>query len=60
MHNDVVTVALASSKFAPVAIGFFGLGTGYLVAGGQALFTVNTWNGGFVRWSTIQAAVWDI
>jgi hypothetical protein len=38
MHNDVITVALASSKFAPVAIGFFGLATGYLVAGGQALF----------------------
>ena len=38
MHNDIVTVALASSKFWPVAIGFFGLSTGYLVAGGQALF----------------------
>ena len=33
MHNDVITVALASSKFAPVAIGFFGLATGDLVAG---------------------------
>jgi hypothetical protein len=40
MHDDVVTVALASSKFWPVAIGFFGLSTGYLVAGGQALFQV--------------------
>jgi hypothetical protein len=38
MHNDVVMVTLASSKFWPVAIGFFGLSTGYLVAGGQALF----------------------
>jgi hypothetical protein len=38
MHTDVATVALASSKFWPVAIGFFGLSTGYLVAGGQALF----------------------
>ena len=39
MHNDVITMTLASSKFWPVAIGFFGLGTGYLVAGGQALFS---------------------
>ena len=38
MNNEVITVALASSKISPVAIGFFGLGTGYLVAGGQALF----------------------
>src|ERR1700757_4687900 len=38
MQNDVVTLTLASSKFWPVAIGFFGLSTGYLVAGGQALF----------------------
>jgi hypothetical protein len=38
MHNDVITMALASSKLWPVAIGFFGLSTGYLVAGGQALF----------------------
>ena len=28
----------ASSPFVPIAIGFFGLGTGYLVWGGQALF----------------------
>jgi hypothetical protein len=28
----------ASSPYAPIAIGFFGLGTGYLVWGGQALF----------------------
>jgi hypothetical protein len=30
-------IALESSKYWPVAIGFFGLGTGYLVSGGQAL-----------------------
>jgi hypothetical protein len=30
--------AFASSPFVPIAIGFFGLGTGYLVWGGQALF----------------------
>jgi hypothetical protein len=30
--------AFASSRFVPIAIGFFGLGTGYLVWGGQALF----------------------
>ena len=32
------TVSLISSPFVPVAIGFFGLGTGYFVWGGQALF----------------------
>ena len=31
------TFTLASSPFWPVAIGFFGLGTGYFVWGGQAL-----------------------
>jgi hypothetical protein len=31
-------IALWASKYWPVAIGFFGLGTGYLVSGGQALF----------------------
>ena len=30
--------AFASSPFVPIAIGFFGLGTRYLVWGGQALF----------------------
>src|SRR6266481_5958703 len=30
----------ASSPFVPVAIGFFGLGTGYFIWGGQALFAV--------------------
>src|ERR1700757_5097116 len=28
----------AASPFVPVAIGFFGLGTGYFIWGGQALF----------------------
>src|ERR1700745_426926 len=31
----------ASSPFVPVAIGFFGLGTGYFIWGGQALFGVS-------------------
>ena len=31
-------ISFASSPFVPVAIGFFGLGTGYFVWGGQALF----------------------
>jgi hypothetical protein len=32
------TLSLTQSPFVPVAIGFFGLGTGYFVWGGQALF----------------------
>jgi len=32
------TFTFASSPFWPVAIGFFGLGTGYFIWGGQALF----------------------
>jgi hypothetical protein len=32
------TIAFATSPFWPVAIGFFGLGTGYVIWGGQALF----------------------
>ncbi|MGH9357875.1 MAG: hypothetical protein ACRD1O_01715 [Terriglobia bacterium] len=32
------TLTFASSPFWPVAIGFFGLGTGYLIWGGQAVF----------------------
>jgi hypothetical protein len=32
------TFTLADSPFWPVAIGFFGLGTGYFIWGGQALF----------------------
>jgi hypothetical protein len=31
-------LAFASSPFVPIAIGFFGLATGYLIWGGQALF----------------------
>ena len=38
MHNQIIDVVFDSSKFWPVAIGFFGLATGYLVMGGQALF----------------------
>ena len=36
MAEQVFT--FASSPFVPVAIGFFGLGTGYFIWGGQALF----------------------
>jgi hypothetical protein len=36
MEEQVFT--FASSPFVPVAIGFFGLGTGYFIWGGQALF----------------------
>ena len=36
MQAQVFT--FASSPFVPVAIGFFGLGTGYFIWGGQALF----------------------
>lgn len=36
MADQVFT--FASSPFVPVAIGFFGLGTGYFIWGGQALF----------------------
>lgn len=32
------TITFASSPFWPIAIGFFGLGTGYFIWGGQALF----------------------
>src|SRR6266478_3631246 len=32
------TFTFASSPFWPIAIGFFGLGTGYIIWGGQALF----------------------
>ena len=38
MSPDAATAVFETSKFWPVAIGFFGLGTGYLVGGGQALF----------------------
>src|SRR5712672_2442781 len=30
--------SFATSRFVPVGIGFFGLGTGYFIWGGQALF----------------------
>src|SRR5260370_11890556 len=36
METEAVT--FASSPFVPVAIGFFGLATGYFIWGGQALF----------------------
>lgn len=35
---DAAMFSLAHSPFVPVAIGFFGLGAGYFVWGGQALF----------------------
>lgn len=35
---ETQTFTFASSPFVPVAIGFFGLGTGYFIWGGQALF----------------------
>ena len=38
MSADAAAVAFETSKYWPVAIGFFGLGTGYLVGGGEALF----------------------
>src|SRR6201998_610429 len=36
METQIIT--LATSPFVPVAIGFFGLGTGYFIWGGEALF----------------------
>ncbi len=33
-----MTLAFPSSAFVPLAIGFFGLGTGYFIWGGQAVF----------------------
>lgn len=35
---ETQTLTFATSPFVPVAIGFFGLGTGYFIWGGQALF----------------------
>ncbi len=35
---DTQTFTFAASKFVPVAVGFFGLGTGYFIWGGHALF----------------------
>src|SRR3979411_1308672 len=38
LRMETQTLALTHSPFVPVAIGFFGLGAGYFVWGGQALF----------------------
>jgi hypothetical protein len=35
---DTQAFSFAASRFVPVAIGFFGLGTGYFIWSGQALF----------------------
>jgi hypothetical protein len=35
---ETQTFTCAGSRFVPVAVGFFGLGTGYFIWGGQALF----------------------
>jgi hypothetical protein len=35
---DPQTFTFASSRYVPIAIGFFGLATGYIIWGGQALF----------------------
>lgn len=35
---ETQTFTFASSHYAPIAIGFFGLATGYFIWGGQALF----------------------
>jgi hypothetical protein len=35
---DTQTFTFASSHYVPIAIGFFGLATGYFIWGGQALF----------------------
>jgi hypothetical protein len=44
MHDQIADAVLAQSKFWPVAIGFFGLATGYLVTGGQTLFSSSASN----------------
>jgi len=38
LRMETQTLSLTHSPFVPVAIGFFGLGAGYFVWGGQALF----------------------
>ena len=38
---EAQAVTFASSPFAPLAIGFFGLGTGYFIWGGQALVWIS-------------------
>ena len=35
---DAQTFTFTASPYAPIAVGFFGLGTGYFIWGGQALF----------------------
>jgi hypothetical protein len=35
---EAQTFSFATSSFVPIAVGFFGLGTGYFIWGGQALF----------------------
>jgi hypothetical protein len=37
-NMETQAFTFAGSRFVPVAIGFFGLGTGYVIWGGQALF----------------------
>ena len=39
---DTQTLSLTHSPFVPVAIGFFGLGAGYFVWGGQAMYCTYT------------------
>jgi hypothetical protein len=72
MTQQVFTLA-ASSPFWPIAIGFFGLGTGYFIWGGQALFdypkanpeverTMGMWVSGcpaFVNFSPACISWWD-
>lgn len=38
MHNEATSVVLQSSNFIPIALGFFGLGTGYMIYFPQELF----------------------
>jgi hypothetical protein len=38
LHAAVTTVSFPQSAFPPLAVGFFGLGTGYLIYGAQELF----------------------
>lgn len=38
MATDIEALTLGVSRYWPVAIGFFGLATGYIVMGGEALF----------------------
>jgi hypothetical protein len=38
MKMETQAFSFAASRFVPVAIGFFGLGTGYFIWGGQFLF----------------------